>query len=163
MPGSDALDPGGTKCLDSLHQAGPAEVERVVVRESAHVDACGFQAFHVLRMHPIVNGLARPEVVADRDASLEVREQRGRHESAEDREAVAPDVRGIDRSRHWAMCLFRELHVARGTVDVELAELGSTPVGQDLVYAPSRHDVSGQTEGYQLLVRINRDFLRAIR
>src|SRR5690606_18727617 len=122
LAGAGRAEAGTAEHSQRLAQAFPPEVEHVIVREHAAVDPGDGQAIDVCRMHPIVNALTGPELIAGRDARLEIDDPNVRPLALELGERFSPDVLGSDASRYGAGRLLRELDIPAGVADEGLEQ-----------------------------------------
>jgi hypothetical protein len=90
----------------------------VIVRKSADVDASGDEAVDVLRVHPIMDALFRPEVTTPRHTRLQVDDPSVRGDAFQFLARVAANVFGRDRTRNRTVRFFTERDIIARVTNV---------------------------------------------
>jgi hypothetical protein len=137
-------DAGGTQHVERFRKSRVPKIQDVIVRERAHINACGREARDVLEMHPVVNAFARPIGVAGRDTRFEVDDSGVRRYSVQFRERVTPDVGGIDRPPNWAIDLLGEIDVVARVAHRRLMQIWRVWMPQNLIDSSPRHHVAAE-------------------
>ncbi len=143
--------PGGGEGAEGLGEAGPTEVEHVVVGEDADVGADGGEAGQVGRVHPVVDALAGCEVAVPGDGGLQVDHPHVRGRTLQRGQCLAPGPGRVHGPGYRSVRGLRQGDVLAGVAHVVLAQGRVTGVREDLVDAPAEHDVTGEEQGDGLL------------
>ena len=95
-------------------------------------------------MHAIVDALAGPGIIAERDASLEVDDAIIGVKGIDDGQRVTPDVAGRDGRGDRPARLLREAYVIARIPDPAFLQFRGHGSGQHLVDPATRHHVAGE-------------------
>src|ERR1019366_5836864 len=113
----------------------------MVVGKHAAVDSGGGETIRVLRAYSVIYAFRR-KVLTARDGCFEIDDARIRLSTVQLVEGRAPNVRRNDRPRDCTICLLGETHIVRCRVNIALVDCGVAWARQQMIDAPSEHDVA---------------------
>src|SRR5262245_50533715 len=112
-----------------------APVEDMIIGEATAVNArCG-DTIDITWMHPVMDSLVAPVVVAGSDAGLQIDDAQVYSSAIKFRLCIAPDIVKFRPSRDGAAHPLSEFHVAACVTDERLVQRGIAGMRQDLVDA----------------------------
>ncbi len=132
----------------------------MIVCQHAAIETRRLEAIGIRGRHTVVHALARPGIVARGNACFEIDDTRVRSDSVQDRERLAPDVRGFDGSRNVTALALGERYIVDSVLDIGLVEGGVAGVRQNLIDAPSGHNIAAKKQRQVFL--INRELTSCV-
>lgn len=126
-----------------LQQSLSSPVDNVIVGEHAAVDSGRRQAGDVPRIHPVIDAL-RPRPVGPRDRRFQVDDPEIRSQAFENLQGVAPDRGERRRLLDASVRALGHVNIVERGGHVRFVEGGRTRVGQHLIDAPAKHNVSAK-------------------
>jgi hypothetical protein len=118
----------------------------MVVRQHAAVDAGRTDNGRVIRVHPVMDALARPEVIAGGDTGFQIDDAQVGGLAVQHPQCIAPDIFEVDRPGDGPVGFFRDLHVAERVFHVAFVDLRVARVRQHLVDPTAGHHVTCQEQ-----------------
>src|SRR5579875_2288894 len=138
--GAGAANARRGQAVQRLDQPPCAEIEHVIVRQRAAIDAGRGQAGDVARVHLVVDAFGR--VIPTRgDAGFEIDDPRIRRQAPPLGERIAPDIGVIRRLRDRAVHALGERDVGPRRAHIGFAQGGIAGMREDLIDAAPEHHV----------------------
>ncbi len=101
----------------------------------------------IVRIHPVVDALARPRFASIGDRGLQIDDAgcgAGRIQSGE---GITPDVGGIDSAWYRTVLPFGEMHILQCRAGPGFVEPRISGMFQNLVDPPARHHIAAEKKG----------------
>ena len=95
--------------VECFFQSRVTPVQHVVVRQRAAIDSGRADTGRVVRVHPVVNALARPEIVAGGYTGLEIDDAQVRSLAVQFPQGIAPNIAKVDGLGNRPVDLFSNI------------------------------------------------------
>src|SRR5215208_2333930 len=118
----------------------------MIVSQHHHIGVHDLQACDICWMHPVVNALFTPVILAGSDAGLEIDNAYVWRDSIQLLQGLTPKIRGLNWRGNCAAHVFSKLDIDGSIANVMLVEIWRAWMRQDLIDASARHYIPTQEE-----------------